>query len=304
MTLHRGVNFGNMLEAPREGAWGVTMQADDFPLVAKAGFDFIRVPICWSAHVGAAPDFMIDPSFLARVDWAVAQAKAQHLAVILDYHNDDALMKDPDANGDRFVALWRQIATHFAGEPDAVLFELLNEPFGKLDAAHWNLLLARTLAEVRKSNPTRTVVVGPASWNSIGALPQLVLPEDAHLLVTVHFYDPFHFTHQGASWVEGSRPWLGTKWLGTDAEKTAIMDAFDNASAWGAEHDRPLFLGEFGAYSMGDMESRARWTAFVARTAEAHGMSWSYWELRSGFGVYDPKAQQWREPLLQALVPK
>jgi endoglucanase len=299
-----GVNLGNMLEAPHEGAWGVTFQ-DEYPgLIKKAGFAFVRIPVCWSAHVGPAPDSIIDPAFLARVDHVLAQVKASGLQAILDYHNDDALMHDPDANADRFVAIWKQLATHYAHEPVSVSFELLNEPNGKLDDAHWNALLVRTLSTVRATNPDRTVVVGPVHWNSISALDNLVLPDaDRHLLVTVHFYDPMTFTHQGASWIPGSDKWEGNTWLGTDREKQAVTQAFDKAAAWGTSHQRPMFLGEFGSFSHGDMDSRARWTACVARAAESHGFVWSYWEFCAGFGLYDPFSDQWREPLLHALIP-
>jgi endoglucanase len=265
--LGHGVNLGNMLEAPKEGAWGVTVQEDYFPTIRSAGFTVIRVPIRWAAHVGTAPDYTIDPTFFNRVDWVVAQAEKNDLKAILDYHNDDALMKDPDANADRFVAIWKQIAEHCENAPPSIL-----------------------------------VVVGPGAWNGSGALPKLMLPEsDPNLLVTVHFYDPFHFTHQGASWAEGSTAWLGTTW-GTDADKKAVTDSFATAAKWGADHLRPMYLGEFGAYSTSPIEGRARWTAFVARTAEAHGMPWTYWEFCSGFGAYDPVARQWRQPLLDALL--
>jgi endoglucanase len=63
-------------------------------------------------------------------------------------------------------------------------------------------------------------------------------------------------------------------------------------------------VGEFGTFNTIPIESRAIWTAFVARTAEAHHFSWTYWEFCSGFGVYDPKANQWRQPLLDALLPR
>ena len=303
-SLH-GVNLGNMLEAPKEGAWGATVKEEYFPIIRQAGFSLIRVPISWAAHIGPAPDYTIDPAFMSRVDWVVALAEKNGFLTILDYHNDDALMKNPDANAERFVATWKQIAEHFKDAPMSILFELLNEPNGKLDAAKWNGLLARTLAVVRASSPTRMVVVGPAWWNSIGALSKLELPaKDRDLLVTVHFYDPMTFTHQGASWVQGSDKWLGNTWEGTDAEKASVTKAFDTAAAWGAAQHRPMYLGEFGAFSRGDMASRARWTAFVARTAEAHAMAWTYWEFCAGFGVYDPVAKTWREPLLEALVPK
>jgi len=309
VPLGHGVNLGNMLEAPKEGAWGAHLEEDYFPTIKQAGFTVVRVPISWAAHTGISDlggpvQYPIDPIFLARVDWVVAQAEKAGLYCILDYHNDAALMKDPDTNAARFQAIWKQIAEHYKDAPPTVLFELLNEPNGKLDELKWNDLLAKTLSVVRASNPTRTVVVGPGRWNGIGALSKLVLPDgDANLLVTVHFYDPFHFTHQGAEWAEGSNAWLGTTW-GTDADKKAITDSFDKAAKWGADHHRPMYLGEFGAYSKSPIEGRARWTAFVARTAESHGMPWTYWEFCSGFGAYDPVAKQWRQPLLDALLGK
>jgi endoglucanase len=322
--LGRGINLGNYLEAPSEGAWsgGRMLQESDFVNIKQAGFDFVRVPIRWSAHIlvrparnGADLDEVekttqminmpkLDPAFVSRVDWIVAQAEKNGLTAILDYHDDDDLMKNPYIEGTRFITTWEQIAGHFKDAPPSILFELLNEPNGKLDSPAWNSLLAETLAVVRESDPTRTVIVGPVQWNSISKLNDLVLPDDPHLLVTFHYYDPFHFTHQGASWVGQGNKFLGTKWNGTDAEKKAVADDFSKAAAWGKEHHRPMYLGEFGSYEKGDMDSRARWTAWVARTAEADGLSWSYWEYSSGFGAYDPVAKQWRAPLLEALIPK
>jgi len=305
VQLGHGVNFGNFLEAPSEGAWGETFQEDYFPIIKQAGFGVVRVPIRWSAHVSAAPDDTIDPAFLSRVDWVVAQAEKNNLQAILDYQNDDDLIHDPDANEARYLAIWKQVAEHYKDAPPSILFELLNEPHDKLDAPHWNDLLAKTLAVVRATNPTRTVVVGPVQWNGIGSLSKLVLPDsDRNLLVTVHYYDPMTFTHQGASWVEGSDKWLGNTWQGTDAEKQAVTQAFDTAAAWGVAHQRPMYLGEFGAFSKGDMASRVRWTTFVARTAEAHGMPWTYWEFCDSFGAYDKTAKAWRQPLLDALKGK
>ena len=305
LDLARGINLGNALEAPKEGAWGVTLQDGYFAAIKQAGFSTVRVPIRWAAHASKDAPYTIDPAFAQRVDWVVTQAKANQLNVILDYHNDDELMKDPMAHEERFLAIWKQIAERYQSEPPTVLFELLNEPNGKLTAPLWNDLLAKAIAVVRPTNPKRLIVVGPVAWNGIGALPGLVLPEsDQTLLVTVHFYDPMKFTHQGAEWISGSTPWLGTTWQGTDAEKQAIDQAMEKAEAWGQAHQRPMFLGEFGAYSKGDMDSRARWTSAVARSAETHGLAWSYWEFCSGFGAYDPVANQWRAPLLKALIPQ
>jgi endoglucanase len=184
-----------------------------------------------------------------------------------------------------------------------VFFELLNEPHDKLIEEKWNAAIPLVLKAVRQTNPTRPVIIGPARWNAIGALDKLELPkEDRNLIVTVHFYEPFEFTHQGAPWQKGSDKWKGRKWTASDAEMAAIRQKFNQAAAWAKKHDRPVFLGEFGAFQAADMESRARWTRFVARQAEGLGFSWAYWEFCSGFGVYDSKAEAWREALKSALL--
>ena len=302
--LGRGVNLGNALEAPNEGEWGLVLQETYFQLIADAGFDAVRIPICWSCHAASAPPYTIDPDFFGRVDWAVEQALSRDLLAIVNVHHYNELAQQPLQHRERFLALWAQIAERYKDHPPELLFEILNEPHDALTAYRWNGLLVEALTVVRETNPDRNVVVGPVEWNNSGALGRLELPEeDRHIIVTFHYYDPFRFTHQGAEWVDNSDPWLGTTWQGSPNEKRAITRDFDLAAAWAEKNRRPLFLGEFGAYSKADIDSRARWTAFVARTAEERGMSWAYWEFGAGFGVFDRSLGRWNEPILHALIP-
>ncbi|MFP4053862.1 MAG: glycoside hydrolase family 5 protein [Phycisphaerae bacterium] len=303
-SLGDGVNMGNMLEAPREGEWGVTMEKDFFAKIAEAGFDSVRIPVRWDTHADANAPYRIDPAFLKRVRWAVDNARRQKLAVVLNFHHHESIYKDPNAETPRFVALWKQVAEAFSDYDRSLVFELLNEPHGKLDAAKWNDVLAGALAVVRKSNPTRAVMVGPAGWNSPNQLDRLQLPADDHMLiVTFHYYSPFHFTHQGAEWVgKKANEWLGKKWADTAKQRKAIEEHFARVATWGKKHRRPIYLGEFGAYGKADMESRVRWTRFVRTTAERHDMAWAYWEFGAGFGVYDRQANRWRKELLNALL--
>lgn len=298
-----GVNLGNALEAPREGEWGVTLQPEYFKLIKEAGFDTVRLPVRWSAHAAKTEPFAVDEEFAARVDWAIDEATAQGLNIVVNAHHYDELDKDPAAHLPRLEAIWRQIAARYRDRPDNVYFELYNEPHGKFDAAAWNEAIPRLLAAVRETNPERPVIIGPVSYNNIRALPGLQLPaDDRNLIVTVHYYEPFEFTHQGAEWAENSTAWLGRSWTGTDEEKQAVRGAFESAATWGRENGRPIFLGEFGAYSKADMESRLRWTRFVADESARLGFSRAYWEFCAGFGLYDPAAGGWRQPLRDAVL--
>jgi endoglucanase len=303
-SLGRGINFGNALDAPNEGEWGFKLEADYFRAVKAAGFQTVRLPVRWSAH--AAPDapYAIAPPFFKRVDWALDQAEANKLNVVLNVHHYDELHREPKKHLPRLVGLWEQIAARYKDRPASVVFELCNEPNGAFDEA-WNDAIPVVLKAVRATNPTRAVVVGPGSWNNISALPKLKLPDDPNLILTVHFYEPFKFTHQGAAWApDDVKNLSGIKWSGDEAESKALGKSLDEAAEWAKKNNRPVFVGEFGAYEKADMASRARWTAAVVKAAEARGFSWAYWEFGSGFGAYDPAQKAWRGPLLAALQPK
>lgn len=139
-------------------------------------------------------------------------------------------------------------------------------------------------------------------WNNIGFVGTLHLPNDPNLIVTFHDYDPFQFTHQGAEWVDGASDWLGTTWAGNGFEQQAITSAFATAATWAKAQNRPLFMGEFGAYSKADLPSRERWTAFVAQSAVERAISFAYWEFGAGFGVYDRARGEWNQGLVDALL--
>jgi endoglucanase len=236
------------------------------------------------------------------VDWAVANAMGRNLNLVLNIHHYDELQAFPDRHEARFLALWSQIASRYADRPERLYFELLNEPRDAMTVGRWNALFPKALAVVRESNPDRAVIVGTARMNGIDALTELVLPDDDRLIVTVHYYAPFEFTHQGAGWIAGAAQWLGTAW-GDEADQDALRSDLTKVTEWAEEHDRPVFVGEFGAYAKAEMATRSGWTVVVRAELERAGMSWAYWDFGTDFGAFDPQRDAWREPLRQALLP-
>ena len=104
---------------------------------------------------------------------------------------------------------------------------------------------------------------------------------------------------------QGSDAWLGTTWRGTPEEKKAIMDDFNAAVEWARQNNRPLYLGEFGAYRKADMESRTQWLRFVVEQADKNDISWAIWDLMgTSFGIFDDSQDRWIEPLKDAILPR
>jgi len=309
-AMGRGINLGNMLEAPREGDWGVRLEPR-FITLATRHFQTVRLPVRWSNHAAPGADATLDEAFARRVDLAVDRLLADGRFVIVNLHHYTQLTGGPlhprefavapQVLEARLVNLWRQIARRYRDRSDQLLFELLNDPHGDLDGEPWNRLAALTLAAVRTSNPTRIVLIGPGDWNHPRALPRLRLPRDRHLIVAIHSYDPFDFTHQGVTWRPNPFP-TGRRCC-DPAQRAQLVQALDAAMRWNREHGVPVHLGEFGAYSAGDLASRAVYARLVRDEAERRGIGWAWWEWASDFsGVYDPARSAWVEPLRRALL--
>lgn len=301
--LGRGVNvlgydpIWNSFEQAR-------FKTEYFSVIRSGGFDTLRLNLFPFSHMGAAPEYRLNDSWWRTMDWVVTNALSAHLNIIIDLHEFESMARDAKGSKDRFLAFWRQVAPHFQNAPPNVSFEILNEPNGELTPDVWNQYLAEALAVIRESNPTRAVIIGPAFWNSIGHLDELKLPDkDRHIIVTVHYYAPMSFTHQGAPWVKPQYK-VGVTWDATPEERGRIESDFEKVRNWAKQQNRPIFLGEFGAYDKGDMASRARYIACVARTAERFGWSWAYWQFDGDFVVYNVEQNHWVKPIYDALIPR
>jgi endoglucanase len=301
--LGRGVNVIGYDPLWRDRA-RARFREEFFPMIRKAGFQHVRINLHpFRDNPGEKGEGAgLRPEYLETLDWAVDRALAAGLLVILDFHEFTAIGKDPEALKARYMACWEMIAQREKERPPEVLFELLNEPNSAMTPELWNQWSREALAIVRRSNPKRTVIIGPGQWNNIAALEKLDLPaDDPNIIVTIHYYSPFDFTHQGASWA-GKGDKVGVHW-GSEADREAIRKDFDKAQKWAAEHKRPIYLGEFGVYDRAPQEDRVAWLSFVTREAESRGWSWGYWQFDGDFIVYDIPNNRWVEHILKAIIP-
>jgi aryl-phospho-beta-D-glucosidase BglC (GH1 family) len=300
--MGRGVNIIGWDRLWQDRARG-DFKDEHFRLIHEAGFSHVRINLHPLRDGRPDAEGNLRNEFFTTLDWAIDQALANKLLVVLDYHDDLAISPNPAGKKSAFLASWAAIAGHCQGRPSEVLFEILNEPAPRFTHESWSNYWSEALAIIRRSNPARTVIIGPDPWNSFKQLESLHLPEeDRNLIVTFHYYDPFAFTHQGTPWT-GQRDKTGVSWQGAEKERQAIEQDFETVQAWAKQQNRPIYLGEFGAYEKGDMDSRARWTAFVARQAGMRGWSWAYWQFAGDFVLFDMASQKWVQPIREALVP-
>jgi len=273
------------------------------------GFDGIRLPVQWSAFCSFDEKTCvctIDSGMLERVDAVVVLALERHLWVVVNDHHDERLCKNPLSQHTRFLSMWAALSTHYAKWSDHVLFELLNEPFGEMTVDRWNDLLALTVPVIRATNPTRWLVIGSGEYNAAGTIEKLRLPpHDRRIIATFHFYEPFHFTHQGAEWVQRQveEKW-DERWRGTDEDRKKIENRFSTVKQTADKLNVPFLVGEFGVYCKARAkypEDAAKWTRFVRECSEKHGFSWAYWEYDLGFGIFDRGSGKVKQDIADAL---
>jgi len=299
--------------------------AEDIALMARLGFDHVRLSIDAGAleQDPRAADGL-NGDFVSRLDRAVDTMLADGLAVEIDLHPGDAYkqqLRNGDDGVERFTALWRKLAAHYANrDPERVFFEILNEPEVS-DTYRWAGIQAHVAAAIRQVAPRHTLIATGANYSGLHDLLKLEPLADGNVIYTFHFYEPHEFTHQGANW--GVAWWSATHAIPYPAPNPAanpdssadmrallqeVPDAadrsdlenyfldgwdarhirllIDEAANWARAHDVPLLCNEFGAYrAHSDPESRANWIRDTRVALEADGIGWAMWDYRGGFGV-------------------
>jgi endoglucanase len=316
----RGANLGNGLETPPGQDWGGHYTPDDLRIMRIEGFDHVRIPIGWQHYTGPDPEYRIRPEIFDRADRLVNAGLHEGLGVMINIHHFDDFTSNPKQQTARFMAIWRQVASHYEKAPEGLVFELLNEAKDAATTEVMNPIYAEAIRQIRQVAPGRTIVVGPGRWNSISELPRLVLPDDdQNLIVTVHNYDPFYFTHQGADWAGPDTkvtgilfpgppatplvPDTGLKlsssvlnWIkayNTEPAATnpsgplAFQGLIDQAREWSEYYGRPVHIGEFGCFTKADAASRAHYYRSFRESAAKAQIGWAIWDWKAGFHYWN-----------------
>lgn len=297
--MRRGVNLGNALEAPNEGEWGYRIDGAHLRAIAEAGFDGVRLPVRWDNHLDGAG--RIDPVFLYRVQEVASWAIDLDLHVQLNVHHYERFIAEPARERERFLALWRQIGEAFSSAPPNLLFELLNEPNGpQLTGARLSEVQNAAIEVVRESNAQRLIVLGPGNWQNVDALRDWRPPAGENIAVSVHYYEPHAFTHQGAEWLGADAPVFGRDW-GDDSDRSVVRQHIRQAADWARQNGYAVQLGEFGVNRTVPLPQRAAWTSAVRDACVAYDIGWCVWDFAGAFPIWDRERGAFIPQLREAL---
>ena len=323
--LRRGINLTQWF-AQIEDSRGYTKEhfqswttAEDIALIESLGFDHVRLSVNPQPMFTANHPNDIPADYLGYLDAAVKMILDHGLAIILDIQPESdfkAQLKE-DTFVEQFADFWRALAQHYsAQDPGRVFFEILNEP-EMSDRYRWYGIQTKLASAIRAAAPQHTIIISGAHWSSDDELVFLEPLRDPNVIYTFHFYSPYLFTHQGATW--GVYYWHWVKGLrypsnrdSAEAAASAVPDPADRLDVirygyehwdgsridaeitqvadWAHQHNVPVICNEFGVYrAYAAPHDRADWIKDVRKSLERHGIGWAMWDYSGSFGIVTKK---------------
>lgn len=327
----RGVNITGWFQAnSAKEIHFLTYTKTDFEQIKSLGCDVVRLPINLHFMTSGAPDYLLDPIFLGYLDKVVKWCEELSLHLIIDNHTFDVDSNTDPNIGQVLEKVWPQLAFHYINASDHIYFEVLNEPHGISDVK-WNSIQQQVVVSIRKVNTKHTIIVGPTGWNSYNNLNAMPFYADNNLIYTFHFYDPFLFTHQGASWsdlgpvqgipfpyTENKMPHFPDELKGTwiednynnyknEGNMQQVRKLIDIAVDFAQQRNVPIYCGEFGVYDLySNPNDRVSWYQQVRQYLDEKNISWTIWDYHGGFGLFNKGGNNLFEndlniPLVEAL---
>lgn len=316
-----GLNLWNTLDAhgdwvtglATETAWGQPVTNREMVAAMRArGFRTLRVPVTWYQHLGAAPDYTIDPAWMDRVEEVLGYALDSGMYAIVNIHHDDYDATKPgswlsptygrqDAVADQLAKVWTQIATRLKDYDEHLLFETMNEPREVGSSQEWtggsaenravvnalNLAAVNAIRATGGNNATRFIMTPPVGAHT-AALADLVIPnDDENVIVAVHNYDPYFFTIAPA---DGG----GVTTWGTDAEVANLQATIKRYHDQFVVGGRAVVIGEWGAADKDNLDARLKYYEVYAKACadnQITPIAWIY--------DFDRTTLEWKNPSLE-----
>lgn len=317
-AMGMGWNLGNSLDAwtngtANETSWGngKATQAT-FDAIKAAGFKTVRIPVTWLGKVGSAPDYTIDATWLNRVYDVVGYAEKAGLIAIINIHHDGANsehwldIKNAATNDTKntevkaqLKAMWTQIANKFKEKGSFLIFETMNEIHdggwgwganlndgGKQYKVcnEWQQVCVDAIRATGGNNATRWIGVQGYDTNINLTVNNLTLPTDAanHLLVSVHFYDPYEYTlnNKYNSWghlYDSTQGDTKESW----GDESNVRDNFSKMKTTFVSKGIPVYIGEIGCVHRSSTRAekfRKYYLEYVCKAAKEYGLSPIFWD--------------------------
>ncbi|HUQ67012.1 MAG TPA: cellulase family glycosylhydrolase [Flavitalea sp.] len=322
--LSKGINLSNWFNDFSDPAqFPNRFTNEHFSLLKQLGFTYVRIPIGQFILFNQNNPAELKAANLSYVESAVQKAIDHGLAVTLNYHpasNDfEKTLPSSTVNQNKLAEYWKAVANHFKHYATTrMFFEVYNEPHVASDGTvayaktWWTAVQLKLVKAIRSVAPEHFIITGGEGWNSIDGLLLLVPYKQNNIVYNFHYYDPFTFTHQGASWAgelmsrlrnipypstpENVAPITDTttdqevvdlvSWYGQERwNKSKLETGIKRVANWAASNNAAVICNEFGSYmEFAPRQGRLNLISDIRSLMEENNIGWAMWEMDEGFG--------------------
>ncbi len=317
--MGKGWNLGNTMESvanwlgsnptPKqfEQAWGQPVTTNAMMKnLKKAGIDSVRIPVAWSNMMDS--NYNISDDYFKRVDEIIGYVIDNDMYCIINIHWDGGWWEDfgssdpkvQKAAMKKYKSMWTQIADHYKGYSDKLIFESANEELG--NTTKGNSTTADSYKRVNEINQTFVDIVRNSGSNNktrflliagyntdidMTCNSAFKMPEDSakdKLLVSVHYYTPSTFCIADKS----NNSWGYKGSWGTSADKAAMRKDFEKMSKF-TKAGYGVIIGEYGVTHCTDggkyvqKEGTDDFFAYVVELSEEYGYCSMLWDCNDWY---------------------
>ena len=308
--LHKGVSlsnwFWNQNDQFDKDTW-ITEQ--DYVWLKSQGYDHVRIPLEMSD---------LDKSWVIlklrqAIQWGINNQLTVIISCFGNQYNNELVPQE------KYQAKLKQLATVVADFPaDQVLFQVANEP-DVPNPKDWSRIQADMIRTAREVLPDHWLLTSTPlrwriedGWDQLKAFSLMTPSDDQKVIYTLYFYEPFFFTHQGATWSgdevkhvkgyaypvtsenadevihqlpAGMPEWLPDT-LRENWDKPKLADRLKLITQWRDQYQHPVMISEIGVHRpYAPKDSAERWLNDVTELLDQNKIPYTIWDYRGNFSI-------------------
>ncbi len=278
--------------------------------IKNIGFKTVRLPVAFDMFLQPNSS-NLQQQLVDKLGDTYNKCHSLGLKLIITYHYGKIYYGSNNrfSERDRILWMWKQVQNKFKGFGyEDIFFELYNEPTEERNA--WKEDISFLVNGLRWEDKERYYVLGGTNYNNADELLDLGKLSDDKILYTIHFYEPFLFTHQGAEWAKEKTyitnvpypynkkkmPNLTSQAIGTAVEQDYTKYPAEGTKEFMAlrlrrvldeckKNNMPLICTEAGVIASADDKSRNQYLADITNIMQELGIPTVLWDYDQRFSI-------------------
>lgn len=269
--------------------WSKTTQGKEY-YNKQTVMDFKEAGV---SHVRIRVKDKADDELFKYLDSQIDDCLEYGLIPIIAYQADEFKNEPTQKNINQVVKWWGKVAQRYKDKSHLLSFDLLIEATDALNKQpeKLNEIYEQLVTEIRKTNPTRIIMMSPRLRSDATYLSELKVPTNHNNYMMAEW----HFYAAGPSKTNEKKLWTS----GTKEEQDRITEKINLALSWQEDTGIPTWVGAWmpGNYNDGNdytIEEQVSFATFMTQSLSKSNIPFA---VNSDTKFYSRRTNQWIEDM-------